>query len=138
MNHPSTIFKTVKNIHNGTITLNNPTTEDSYFWWKAILVILDIFGLTFSGLGIDMIWHGVEVNHAVYLVILQDVCLAFITTLVSQIFSWFFWNNNLSWFRFYGFLALLPIMFHNWAWASVAQLRYEDTVSENEYGPLTK
>jgi len=123
----------LKNIHNGTITLNNPTTEDSYFWWKAILVILDIFGLTFSGLGIDMIWHGVEVNHAVYFVILQDVCLAFITTLVSQIFSWFFWNNDLSWFRFYGFLALLPIMFHNWAWASVAQLRCLNITNNDQW-----
>ena len=117
---------TVQNIHNGTVLLNNPmmVEESHYFWWKASIIFLDIFGLTFNGLGIDMIWHGVEVNHAVYFVILQDLCLAFLTTLASQIFNWFFWYDDLLWFRFYGLLAMLPFIFHNWAWASVAQLRY--------------
>ena len=117
---------TVQNIHNGTVLLNNPmmVEESHYFWWKASIIFLDIFGLTFNGLGIDMIWHGVEVNHAVYFVILQDLCLAFLTTLASQIFNWFFWYDDLLWFRFYGLLAILPFIFHNWAWASVAQLRY--------------
>ena len=91
---------------------------------NQIFRTIDIFGLTFNGLGIDMIWHGVEVNHAVYFVILQDLCLAFLTTLASQIFNWFFWYDDLLWFRFYGLLAMLPFIFHNWAWASVAQLRY--------------
>ena len=124
MNHCVSVIL-VQNRHNSTILLNNSmmVDEHNYFWWKAVLVLLDVFGLTFNGLGIDMIWHGVEINHAVYFVILQDLCLAFLTTLVSQIFNWFFWNDNLMWFRFYGILALLPFMFHNWAWASVAHLR---------------
>ena len=117
---------TVQNRHNGTVLLNNPmmVEESHYFWWKASIIFLDIFGLTFNGLGIDMIWHGVEINHAVYFVILQDLCLAFVTTLASQIFNWFFWYDDLLWFRFYGLLAMLPFVFHNWAWASIAQLRY--------------
>ena len=117
---------TVQNRHNDTVLLNNPmmVEESHYFWWKASIIFLDIFGLTFNGLGIDMIWHGVEVNHAVYFVILQDLCLAFVTTLASQIFNWFFWYDDLLWFRFYGLLAMLPFIFHNWAWASIAQLRY--------------
>ena len=119
----SSSYQTVQNIHNGTV---HPmmVEESHYFWWKASIIFLDIFGLTFNGLGIDMIWHGVEINHAVYFVILQDLCLAFVTTLVSQIFNWFFWYDDLLWFRFYGLLAILPFIFHNWAWASVAQLRY--------------
>lgn len=107
---------------------NNVTTsvvndEMSYFWWKLFLLLWDLLGLVVNGLGIDMLWHGVEVNHAVYFVILQDICLAFSTTMASELFNWILWSDDLMWFRFHGFLSLLPFMFHNWAWASVASLR---------------
>jgi len=64
---------------------------------------------------------------------LQDLCLAFITTLASQIFNWFFWYDDLLWFRFYGLLAILPFIFHNWAWASVAQLRCLNITNNDQW-----
>lgn len=94
-----------------------------FFWWKTFLLTWDFIGLMVNGLGIDMLWHGVEVNHAVYCLILQDICLAWVTTLVSQLFNWIFWTDDSSWFKFHGAFALLPLIFHDWSWASVAYLR---------------
>ncbi len=101
----------------------NSTYYTDYFWWKVILLVWDLIGLFINGLGIDMLWHGVEVNHAVYFVILQDICLAFGSALITETLNWFFWMDNLSWFRCHSFFSMMPFIFHNWAWASVAHLR---------------
>lgn len=110
------------------VNASNSTGEpvsyySNYFWLKIFLLFFDLLGLLVNGLGIDMLWHGVEINHAVYFVILQDVCLAFGSAILTQLCHWFFWMDDLAWFQFHCFLGFLPLAFHNWAWASVAHLR---------------
>ena len=98
--------------------------KNIYLWWKLALILWDLAGFLVNGLGIDMLWHGVEVNHAVYYVILQDICIAFITAVLSETLNWIFWSDDIMWYRYHGFLALVPLIFHSWAWASVAHLRF--------------
>lgn len=109
---------------NGTLT--NETSSfifSDYFWLKTTLLTWDFIGVLINGLGIDMLWHGVEINHAVYFVILQDMSIAFGSSVITEALNWLFWTNDLSWFRAHCFLAFVPFTFHNWAWASVAHLR---------------
>lgn len=101
----------------------NQLIGGEYFWWKTFLLTWDFIGLLINGLGIDMLWHGVEVNHAVYALILQDICLAWISTLISSCVNWLVWADDCTWFRFHSVCGLVPILFHDWAWASVAYLR---------------
>ena len=119
---PTVIFEQDTNL---TLASHNVTSDTpvDFFWWKTFLLTWDFIGIMINGLGIDMLWHGVEVNHAVYCLILQDICLAWVTTLVSQLFNWIFWSDDLSWFKFHGAFAMLPLIFHDWSWASVAYLR---------------
>lgn len=110
-------------------TSTSPQTDlgsTSYFvWWKVLLLLWDLTGLITNGLGVDMLWHGVEVNHAVYALVLQDIGLCWASSLASWIFTWLFWGpgQDESWLTLYILCAAVPLTFHDWAWSSVAYLR---------------
>ena len=59
-------------IINITNQYNNMVVNYDYFGLKTVLVIMDCIGLIMNMLGVDMLWHGVEINHAVYALLLQD------------------------------------------------------------------
>ena len=66
---------------NGTnFTHENSSDQPMYKGLRVALIVLDSFGFVINTLGVDMLWHGVEVNHAVYALLLQDVVLAAFTT----------------------------------------------------------
>ena len=95
-----------------------------YFIVKVLLIVWDFVSFVLNGFGIDLLWHRVEVNHAVYNVLLQDVVLACLTSLTSFGISGYVWADDLTWFRLHSFLTLIPLVFHQWTWAIVAHLRY--------------
>ena len=100
------------------------TNYDSHYdGIKTALIIIDTIGLVVNGLGIDMLWHGVEVNHAVYSLLLQDVTLALFSSIMSLIVNWPLWYYEEFWFKFYGFFTLISLIFQDWCWAAVAYLR---------------
>ena len=107
--------------------LSNTTYEDTthlnYIAVKLLLIVWDLAGLILNGLGVDFLWHRVAVNHAVYNVLLQDVVLACLTSGLSMGITTTFWSANMTCFRVHSFLSLLPLVFHNWAWAVIAKLR---------------
>ena len=97
--------------------------EWKYMGIKLMLIIWDMVGMVLNGLGVDFLWHRVAVNHAVYNVLLQDVVLACFTSGLSIGMTSTFWTDHLTCFRVHSLLTLLPLVFHNWAWALIAQLR---------------
>ena len=94
---------------------------------RVALIVLDSFGFVINTLGVDMLWHGVEVNHAVYALLLQDVVLAAFTTFLSLMFNWIYWFREEYWFIFHLVLSLLSLTFQDWCWSYVAHLRYPKT-----------
>ena len=81
--------------------------------------------IIFQGLGVDMLWHGVEINHAVYSLLLQDVVLCWASSLLWWIFNWWWWRRYyVVWAQMYLLFCALPIVFHDTAWAAVAYLRW--------------
>ena len=80
-------------------------------------------GMIINALGIDMLWHGVEINHAVYALVLQDMILALLTTMMTLMFNWSFWYYEETWFKFHGFFTMFSLIFQDWCWGSVAYLR---------------
>ena len=124
--YPNTLSSDTPPIPNIPNTEDPTIVNDSDFMYlviKTSLVLWDLVGFVLNGLGIDLLWHRVEVNHAVYNVLLQDVVLACLTSGVSLGVSIYIWPDNLTWFRVHSLLTLLPLVFHNWAWAVVAHLR---------------
>ena len=107
------------------VTSEDPidSTDLKYIAIKLLLIIWDMAGLILNGLGVDFLWHRVAVNHAVYNVLLQDVVLACLTSGISMGITTTFWTDNLTCFRVHSLLSLLPLVFHNWAWAVIAKLR---------------
>ena len=116
-------------LSNGIITdhskINISTQYDhyDYFGLKTVLVVMDCIGLIMNTLGVDMLWHGVEINHAVYALLLQDVVLALITTSISLIFCGSLWYHDEMWFQMHVIFTLISLIFQDWCWGSVAYLR---------------
>ena len=109
---------------NGTnFTHENSSDQPMYKGLRVALIVLDSFGFVINTLGVDMLWHGVEVNHAVYALLLQDVVLAAFTTFLSLMFNWIYWFREEYWFIFHLVLSLLSLTFQDWCWSYVAHLR---------------
>ena len=101
--------------------------EDNFYTYlvlKVFFLLWDGLGVLLNGLGIDLLWHRVEINHAVYSIVLHDIALAFVSSVVYFVINAFFWSNDLTWFRIHALLSLLPLVFHHWAWAIISNLRY--------------
>lgn len=83
------------------INLNNVTMEstaiDSLYPYllitKIILLLWDAIGLVVNGLGIDLMWHGIEINHAVYSLVLQDIVLCWLSSFLWFILNWIWWSS---------------------------------------------
>ena len=61
-----------------TVPENTFHTDSLYpylLFTKILLLLWDTIGLVINGLGIDFMWHGIEINHAVYSLVLQDIVL---------------------------------------------------------------
>ena len=110
-------------IINITNQYNNMVVNYDYFGLKTVLVIMDCIGLIMNMLGVDMLWHGVEINHAVYALLLQDVVLALMTTSISLIFCGSLWYHDEMWFQMHVIFTLISLIFQDWCWGSVAYLR---------------
>ena len=110
-------------IINITNQYNNMVVNYDYFGLKTVLVVMDCIGLIMNTLGVDMLWHGVEINHAVYALLLQDVVLALITTSISLIFCGSLWYHDEMWFQMHVIFTLISLIFQDWCWGSVAYLR---------------
>ena len=112
---------------------NLPNSDDiilyKYLVLKVFFLIWDVVGAFLNGLGIDLLWHRVEINHAVYSIVLHDIILALVSSVVTLVINTFFWSDDLAWFRIHALLNLLPFVFHNWAWAIISNLRL---VSQNQ------
>ena len=122
--YSATILKDFVSHQNMTsFMITNYDSQPMYCGIKTALIIIDSVGLVFNALGIDMLWHGVEVNHAVYSLLLQDVTLALFSSMMSLIINWPLWYYEEFWFKLYGFFALISLIFQDWCWAAVAYLR---------------
>ena len=83
------------------INLNNVTMEstamDSLYPYllitKILLLLWDAIGLVVNGLGIDLMWHGIEINHAVYSLVLQDIVLCWLSSFLWFILNWIWWSS---------------------------------------------
>lgn len=72
-----------------------------------------------------MLWHGVEINHVIYSLLLQDVVLCWASSLLWWIFNWWWWKRScVVWAQMYLLFCALPVVFHDTAWATVAYLRW--------------
>merc|ERR1711894_633684 len=84
------------------INLNNITMEstamDSLYpyllFTKILLLLWDAIGLIVNGLGIDLMWHGIEINHAVYSLVLQDIVLCWLSSLLWCSLNWIWWSTS--------------------------------------------
>ena len=84
------------------INLNNITMEstamDSLYpyllFTKILLLLWDAIGLIVNGLGIDLMWHGIEINHAVYSLVLQDIVLCWLSSFLWLIMNWIWWSST--------------------------------------------
>ena len=60
---------------------------------KVVLFLWDLSGLVVNGFGIDLMWHGIEINHAVYSLLLQDIVLCWLSSAFWCILNWIWWSS---------------------------------------------
>ena len=61
---------------------------------KVLLLLWDTLGLIVNGLGIDLMWHGIEINHAVYSLVLQDIVLCWLSSFLWCMLNWIWWSTS--------------------------------------------
>ena len=61
---------------------------------KVLLLLWDTIGLIVNGLGIDLMWHGIEINHAVYSLVLQDIVLCWLSSFLWCMLNWIWWSTS--------------------------------------------
>ena len=64
------------------------------FCMKVLLLLWDTIGLIVNGLGIDLMWHGIEINHAVYSLVLQDIVLCWLSSFLWCMLNWIWWSTS--------------------------------------------
>ena len=78
-------------------TLDTSQMDSMYpyiLFTKIILLLWDVIGLVVNGLGIDLMWHGIEINHAVYSLVLQDIVLCWLSSLLWCSLNWIWWSTS--------------------------------------------
>ena len=109
--------------------------DNAYFYYmvtaKLALLIWDFAGLLINGLGIDLIWHGIEVNHAVYSLVFQDIVLCWCSSALWLAGNWLWWPTSETWMFMNLIFSVLPLAFHDCAWATIAYLRYVNVTSND-------
>ena len=78
-------------------TLDTSQMDSMYpyiLFTKIILLLWDVIGLVINGLGIDLMWHGIEINHAVYSLVLQDIVLCWLSSLLWCSLNWIWWSTS--------------------------------------------
>ena len=88
-------YDTSHNLNN--ITMASFAMESLYpylLFAKILLLVLDTIGLVVNGLGIDLMWSGIEINHAVYSLVLQDIVLCWLSSFLWFAFNWIWWSST--------------------------------------------
>ena len=88
-------YDTSHNLNN--ITMASFAMESLYpylLFAKILLLVLDAIGLVVNGLGIDLMWSGIEINHAVYSLVLQDIVLCWLSSFLWFAFNWIWWSST--------------------------------------------
>ena len=88
-------YDTSKNLNN--LTMDSFAMDSLYpylLFTKILLLLLDTIGLVVNGLGIDLMWHGIEINHAVYSLVLQDIVLCWLSSFLWFVFNWIWWSST--------------------------------------------
>ena len=88
-------YDTSHNLNN--ITMASFAMESLYpylLFAKILLLVLDTIGLVVNGLGIDLMWSGIEINHAVYSLVLQDIVLCWLSPFLWFAFNWIWWSST--------------------------------------------
>ena len=80
------------------LTEDKITSIDSLYPYmlcmKVLLLLWDTVGLIVNGLGIDLMWHGIEINHAVYSLVLQDIVLCWLSSFLWCMLNWIWWSTS--------------------------------------------
>ena len=96
-----------QNLNN--LTMDSFTLDSLYpylLFTKILLLLWDTIGLVVNGLGIDLMWHGIEINHAVYSLVLQDIVLCWLSSFLWFMLNWTWWSATGSIFV-YNIFAIL-------------------------------
>ena len=104
------------------------------------LTLWDIVGLVFNLFGIDFFWSGIEVNHAVYNLVFQDLVLCWGSVAIWTLTGWIWWTSPAdqiprpdTWLVMYLTFSLLPLLFHDCSWAWVAYLRHFNVTDNDQW-----
>ena len=79
------------------LTISTSSMDSLYpyiLFTKILILIWDTLGLIVNGFGIDLMWHGIEINHAVYSLVLQDLVLCWLSSLLWCILNWVWWSSS--------------------------------------------